>query len=75
MTRSTKLGIASAAMLVMASVLAMVVPQLPLGLAAAFVSVVLGLLAAWQGSKWWLLMPGIVIAAFGIGLWAGFHAR
>jgi hypothetical protein len=75
MTRSTKLGIASAAVVIIAIALAIVVPQVPLGFVAAFVSVILGLLAAQQGSKWWLLIPGILVATFVFLLWVGFHAR
>lgn len=75
MTRSNRLGIASAIAVVLAVALGLVVPQVPLGITAAFVSVILGLLAAQQGSRWWLVVPGSVIAVFVVALRAGFHAR
>ena len=63
MRRSTKLGIASALLLGSTLVPA---PYFdlrgPISFASVWLSCVLGLLAAQQGSKWWLVIPGAIIA-------------
>lgn len=68
MTRSVKLGIASV-VLAAGSVL----PS-PLNAVFATVSCVLGLLAAHQGSRWWLVVPITILTLSGILLYIGFHA-
>ena len=74
MTRSAKLGIAS--LFLLGSV---VVPPFsnwrePINVASIVISGVLGLLAAQQGSKWWLAIPCIIVAGFVIGLYLAFHS-
>jgi len=34
----------------------------------------LGLLAARQGSKWWLATPGMIIGGLAFGLYLGLHS-
>jgi hypothetical protein len=74
MTRSAKLGIASVLLLV-----AIFIPPFadwrgPLSFATSWISFVLGLLAAQQGSKWWLVVPGAITTGFGIVIYAAFHS-
>jgi hypothetical protein len=73
MTRSIELGVAS--VLLLGSVF---MPPFwswrgPISFASVWVSCVLGLLAAQQGSKWWLVIPGTIIAWAVIGLYIGLH--
>jgi hypothetical protein len=68
MSRSVKLGLA-ALFLSLGSIL----PS-PIGFVCAVLSCVLGFLAAQQGSKWWLVVPSVVIAVFAVLMYVGFHA-
>jgi len=34
----------------------------------------LGLLAAQQGSKWWLVIPCVIVVGFAVGLYLGVHS-
>jgi hypothetical protein len=34
----------------------------------------LGLLAAQQGSKWWLTIPGLIVCGLALGMYLGFQA-
>jgi uncharacterized membrane protein len=67
MARSTKLGIASVLL-----ILGCALPS-PLGVVSAAISCVLGLLAAQQGSKWWLVVPATIITLFAFIVYIGFH--
>jgi hypothetical protein len=74
MSLSTKLGIASLAMLSLSLALAVLAPQLPVGFAAGFLACIFGALAAQRGTKWWLAVPCVLIALFLLILYVGFHA-
>jgi hypothetical protein len=69
MTRSVKLGIASVVLLAAspAPVTA------PFGAVCLVISCVLALMAAQQGSKWWLVVPGIVVAGIAFFMFMAFH--
>jgi hypothetical protein len=74
MTRSAKLGIASA--LLLGSVL---IPPFsnwrqPISFASVGISCILGLLAAQQGSKWWLAIPCVIVAGLAIGSYFAVHS-
>ena len=72
-TRSGKLGIVSTVLL--GSIFVPPFPNWrePVSLASVGVSGVLGLLAAQQGSKWWLVIPCIIVTGFVIGLYLAAH--
>jgi hypothetical protein len=74
MTRSRKLGIVSTVLL--GSIFVPPFPNWrePVSLASVGVSGVLGLLAAQQGSKWWLVIPCIIVTGFVIGLYFAAHS-
>ena len=74
MRLSMKLGIASLTMLGLSGGLAIYAPQVPLAFVAGFLACVLGALAAQRGTKWWLVVPGVLIALFLLILYVGFHA-
>jgi hypothetical protein len=74
MAPSTKLGIASLAMLSLSLALAVLAPQLPLAFAAGFLACIFGASAAQHGTKWWLAIPSLLIALFLLMLYAGSHA-
>jgi len=74
MTRSAKLGIASAVLLGSAFVPPFSNWREPVTLASVVVSGVLGLLAAQQGSKWWLVIPSLILMGFAVGLFLGAHS-
>ena len=69
MKRSTKAGIASAALL-----LSVVIPpyaewRAPINFACAVLSCVLGLLASGTGRRWWLIIPGSIVTGFALILY------
>ena len=74
MTRSAKLGNTSVLLLL----IALVPPFLNLRYPITFVSVgfsgLFGLLAAQQGSRWWLTVPAIIIGEVLLALYLGFHS-
>lgn len=74
MTRSAKLGIASVMLLVSIFIPPFANWREPLSFATSGTSFVLGLLAAQQGSKWWLVVPGLIATGCGIVLYAAFHS-
>ncbi|HLM83382.1 MAG TPA: hypothetical protein VK302_22485 [Terriglobales bacterium] len=41
---------------------------------SAWLSVLFGLLAAQKGSKWWLTIPGVVLAGVAFTLYVAFHS-
>jgi len=72
--RSTKAGIASAVLF--ASIL---MPpyrewRAPISLACAVLSCILGALAATSGRKWWLVIPGSIVAACALDLYLVIYA-
>jgi hypothetical protein len=74
MTRSAKLGITSAVLLLIALVTLFVNWQFPIAFVSGVLSAPFALLAAQQGSKWWLTVPGIIIVEFSVVLYVGFHS-
>ena len=68
MTKSTKLGIASAVLLFSV----FLPPSAPwrdaINVVVLIASVILGVLASRQGSKWWLLIPCAIVSACVVGL-------
>jgi len=74
MTRSATLGITSVVLLLIALVTPFVNWQFPIPFISGVLSVLLALLAAQQGSKWWLTVPGVIIVGFSLGLYVGFHS-
>ena len=74
MKRSTKLGITSAILL-----LSIFVPpyrewRMPLNAASAVLSCVLAALAASPGRRWWLVIPGSILAGFALDLYLVIYA-
>ncbi len=69
MTRSAKLGIASTVLLGSIFITPFSNWRQPISFVAVGMSGVLGLLAAQQGSKWWLVIPCLIVAGFAIGLY------
>jgi hypothetical protein len=72
--RSTKTGIASA--LLFAGIL---IPpyrewRAPVSVAFAVLACVLGVLAATSGRKWWLIIPGSIVAGFALDLYLVIYA-
>ena len=76
MTRSRKLGIASIVLGVGSFTLQLLrwTANLPIGLVLAFISCLLGLFATQRGSKWWLVVPVILLLVFAALFYVGFHA-
>jgi energy-coupling factor transporter transmembrane protein EcfT len=74
MRRSTKLGIAS--LILVGSVFIYPTPEWrsPISMAAVWIAIVLSLIAAKQGSKWWLVVPGVVFTVNGLLAYIAFHA-
>ena len=69
MTRSTKAGLISLALL-----LSMFIPpyaewRAPINLVCAVLSCVLGALAATRGRRWWLVVPGSIVTGFALLLY------
>lgn len=69
MTRSTKAGIASAALL-----LSILLPpyaewRVLLNIVCAVLACVLGLLAGSSGRRWWLVIPGSIVTGFALLLY------
>ena len=67
MKRSVKMGVVSVVLMGGA-----VAPS-PINAACLVISCVLGLLAAQQGSRWWLAVPGTIIAVSAFILYLGIH--
>jgi hypothetical protein len=61
-TRSSKLGFSSLLLFAGFIVLPFWAGNLPFGWIFAVISSVLGWLASRQGTKWWLLIPGSIVA-------------
>ena len=73
MARSTKLGIASVVLLLIALLALFPKWDTPITFASAALSILFGLLAAQQGSKWWLTIPGLIIAGASFVWWIAAH--
>jgi hypothetical protein len=74
MTRSAKSGIASALLLGSIFVPPFSNWRQPITSASIVLSGVLGLLAARHGSKWWLVVPSLIVAGVAIGLYVATHS-
>jgi hypothetical protein len=74
MTRSAKLGITSVVLLLIALVTPFINWQFPITFISGVLSVPFAVLAAQQGSRWWLTVPGIIMVEFSLGLYVGFHS-
>jgi hypothetical protein len=74
MTRSAKLGITSIALLLIALVTPFLNWQFPIAVISGVLSVLFAVLAAQQGSRWWLTVPGVIMVEFSLGLYVGFHS-
>ena len=64
MKRSTKVGIASAVLLLSIFLPPYAEWRAPFNVACAALSCVLGLLAATPGRRWWLFIPGSIVTGF-----------
>jgi hypothetical protein len=73
MTDSGKIGVVAVILWVGGTVLALRAPQ-PAGLLLTAFSFVLGCLAAWKGSRWWLTVPFAMLLELCMGLLLGLHA-
>jgi hypothetical protein len=73
-TRSAKLGITSVVLLLITLMTPFTNWDLPITFISGVLSVLFAALAAQQGSRWWLTVPGVVIVEFSLGLYVGFHA-
>ncbi len=74
MKRSTKTGIASA--ILFASIF---IPpyrewRTPISIACAVLACVMGMQAATSGRKWWLIIPGSIVAGFALDLFLILYA-
>jgi hypothetical protein len=74
MKRSAKLGVSSALLLTSIFIPPYANWREPLNFASAGLSCVLGLLAAQQGSRWWLTIPCLITVGLVLGLYVGAHA-
>jgi len=74
MTRSRKLGIVSAVLLGSIFIPPFSNWRQPISFASVGLSAGLGLLAAQQGSKWWLVIPCAIVVGLAFGLYLGFHS-
>lgn len=74
MTRSAKLGITSVILLLIALVTPFRNWQFPIPFISGVLSVLFALLAAQQGSRWWLTVPGVILVELSLGLYVGFHS-
>lgn len=45
----------------------------PIGFVLSFIAFVLGCLAAWRGSRWWLALPFATMVELCLGLTLAFH--
>jgi hypothetical protein len=73
MTRSAKLGITSVILLLSTLVPPFVNWRYPITFISVGLSGLFALLAAQQGSKWWLT-PGVILGGVAFGLYLGFHS-
>ncbi len=74
MTRSGKLGMAGIVLLGNVFVPPFQNWREPISFASVGLSAVLGLLAAQQGSKWWLVIPCVIVAGCAAGIYLAAHS-
>lgn len=72
MNDSAKIGVVALLFWVGGTVLALRAPE-PAGLLMTAISFVLGCLAAWKGSRWWLTVPFAMLVELCLGLLVAFH--
>jgi hypothetical protein len=73
MSDSAKIGVVALLFWLGGTLLALRAPE-PAGLAMTAISFVLGCLAAWRGSRWWLALPLAMLVELCLGLLLAFHA-
>ena len=73
MAQSTKLGTVSAFLLVITLMPPYSNWRFPINFVCLGLSIVLSLLAAQQGSKWWLTIPGLIVAGVSTLWWIAAH--
>ena len=73
MTRSAKLGTTSVVLLLSTLIPIFLNWQFPIAFVFAVLSGVFALLAAQQGSRWWLTVPGLIVAGVSILWWNAAH--
>jgi len=73
MSDSAKVGVVALLFWLGGTVLALRAPE-PAGLVMVAISFVLGCIAAWRGSKWWLGLPFALLVELCLGLIVGLRA-
>jgi energy-coupling factor transporter transmembrane protein EcfT len=71
--RSTKVGIASVALLVSIFIPPYAEWRAPINLACGVLACVLGALAAGSGRRWWLVVPGSIVAGFALAIYVAVY--
>ena len=69
MKRPTKVGLASVALLLSIFIPPYAEWRAPINVACAVLTCVLGALAAGSGRRWWLVVPGSIVAGFALALY------
>lgn len=69
MKRPTKVGLASVALLLSIFIPPYAEWRAPINVACAVLACVLGALAAGSGRRWWLVVPGSIVAGFALALY------
>jgi hypothetical protein len=72
MSDGRKIGIVALILWAGGTILAFQAPP-PMGFVLSFISFVLGCLAAWKGSKWWLILPFSMLVELCLGLSVAFR--
>ena len=72
MSDSGKIGVVALLLWLGGTVLALRAPE-PAGLILTAFSFILGCLAAWKGSRWWLTVPFAMLVELCVGLSVAFH--
>jgi hypothetical protein len=73
MSDSGKIGVVALVLWLGGTVLALRAPP-PMGFALSFISFVLGCIAAWRGSRWWLTLPFAMLIELGVGVYVACRA-
>lgn len=73
MSDSGKIGVVAVLLWLGGTILALQAPP-PMGFLLSLISFVLGCLAAWRGSRWWLTLPFAMLVELCLGLLVGLHA-
>ncbi|HXS75437.1 MAG TPA: hypothetical protein VN753_04610 [Terracidiphilus sp.] len=74
MNRSTKAGLVAAALLVSIFLPPYAEWRAPINFACAVLACILGGLAAASGRRWWLIIPGSIVAGLVLALYASVSA-